>query len=282
MGATYPVGPVHFPTFMKSIRIGAGLGFYGDNWEPVVASIERGGVQFIASDHLAELTLAILQKDRQRDPSLAAFTAKGWPARIAVVTGDDVLPRLQDASATADELAHLFTGEAVSQVRERLVFGNAYLGAAGAAHPVEGRGRRFRPPVPLAGLERSGLHLRLQRPAQHQRTAGHLAHADSARAGGAGCAGRTAGGNAMSTVCIPLAHIAHARSGDKADWVDFGLFAWNLALKFVLRGALQGGGARNLRLEIAVTETELAETLSAPQVGWRGDVPPANPLEGMK
>jgi len=42
-------------TIMKSIRIGAGLGFYGDNWEPVAASIERGGVQFIASDHLAEL-----------------------------------------------------------------------------------------------------------------------------------------------------------------------------------------------------------------------------------
>lgn len=156
---------------MKSIRIGAGLGFYGDNWEPVVASIERGDVQFIASDHLAELTLAILQKDRQRDPALgyardvvpmlqrlwplmrergvrfvcnagglnpqgaaqavlAAFTANGWTARIAVVSGDDVLPRLLDASTPADELAHLFTGEAVARVRERLVFGNAYLGAA--------------------------------------------------------------------------------------------------------------------------------------------------------
>lgn len=156
---------------MKSIHIGAGLGFYGDNWEPVAASMERGGVQFIASDHLAELTLAILQKDRQRDPALgyardvvpmllrlwplmqargvrfvcnagglnpmgaaqavlAAFAAKGWRARIAVVTGDDVLPRLLDASTPADELAHLFTGEPVSQVRERLVFGNAYLGAA--------------------------------------------------------------------------------------------------------------------------------------------------------
>ena len=28
---------------------------------------------------------------------------------------------------------------------------------------------------------------------------------------------------------IPLARIAHARSGDKADWVDFGLFARNAA-----------------------------------------------------
>ncbi|MDP3310580.1 MAG: acyclic terpene utilization AtuA family protein, partial [Polaromonas sp.] len=54
----------------KSIRIGAGLGFYGDAWEPVLASIEKGGVQYIASDHLAELTLAILQKDLQRDISL--------------------------------------------------------------------------------------------------------------------------------------------------------------------------------------------------------------------
>lgn len=158
-------------TSMKSIRIGAGLGFYGDNWEPVAASIERGGLQFIASDHLAELTLAILQKDRQRDPALgyardvvpmllrlwplmrehgvrfvcnagglnpmgaaqavlAAFGAKGWAARIAVVTGDDVLPRLLDDDTPAAELAHLFTGEPVAQVRERLVFGNAYLGAA--------------------------------------------------------------------------------------------------------------------------------------------------------
>ena len=82
---------------------------------------------------------------------------------------------------------------------------------------------------------------------------------------------------------IRLADIAHARSGDKADSVDFGLFAWNaagyavllrevtantvqahfapwlpgtvdcwplanlLAIKLVLNDALQGGGARNLR-----------------------------------
>lgn len=157
-------------TIMKSIRIGAGLGFYGDNWEPVAASIERGGVQFVASDHLAELTLAILQKDRQRDPSLgyardvvpllmklwplmqergvrfvcnagglnprgaaqavlAAFKTRGWQARVAVVSGDDVLPRLLDGATPASAFAHLFTGAPLAEVRERLVFGNAYLGA---------------------------------------------------------------------------------------------------------------------------------------------------------
>lgn len=121
----------------------------------------------------------------------------------------------------------------------------------------------------------------------------------------------------MSTLRIPLVRIAHARSGDKADWVDFGLFAWNeagyrllarevsaervqahfapwlpgevdawplpniLALKFVLRGALQGGGARNLRLdnlgkamagallrmEIDVTQEELSEAMNQARVG---------------
>src|SRR3989440_2121035 len=55
---------------MKSVRIAGGLGFYGDSWQPIKASIERGDVRYVASDHLAELTLAILQKDRQRDPNL--------------------------------------------------------------------------------------------------------------------------------------------------------------------------------------------------------------------
>ena len=125
----------------------------------------------------------------------------------------------------------------------------------------------------------------------------------------------------MNRVRIPLVRIAHARSGDKADWVDFGLFAWNeagyrilerevtaarvqqhfaswlpgevdrwplpniLALKLVLKGALQGGGARNLRLdnlgksmagallrmEIEASEDELQTALVEQRVGWWGE-----------
>lgn len=125
----------------------------------------------------------------------------------------------------------------------------------------------------------------------------------------------------LARIPIPLVRLAHARSGDKADWVDFGLFAWNaagyailerevtaervrahfapwlpgevecwplpnlLALKFVLKGALQGGGARNLRLdnlgksmagallrlEIEVSEDELQAALDERCVGWWGE-----------
>lgn len=150
-----------------SIRIGSGLGFYGDNWEPVVASIERGDVQFIASDHLAELTLAILQKDRQRDPSLGyardvvPMLVRLWPlmqprgVRFVCNAGGlnpmGAAQAVQKALAVAgwhpriavvtgddvlsplqevgSQFAHLIHGQDMSSVRERLVFANAYLGA---------------------------------------------------------------------------------------------------------------------------------------------------------
>ncbi|MGH8035324.1 MAG: acyclic terpene utilization AtuA family protein, partial [Lysobacterales bacterium] len=54
----------------------------------------------------------------------AAFAAKGWQARIAVVTGDEVLPQL---AALAPP--HMFSGQAFDTVRGRMVFANAYLGA---------------------------------------------------------------------------------------------------------------------------------------------------------
>jgi hypothetical protein len=155
---------------VKTIRVGAGLGFYGDSWLPVRASIERGGVQYIASDHLSELTLAILQKDRQKDPTagyardglpmlaelwpLAAkhgvkfvlnagglnpqgareaiartFREKGWKAKIATVTGDSVLERIDELRGAGEALAHMDTGADIADLRARLLFANAYLGA---------------------------------------------------------------------------------------------------------------------------------------------------------
>lgn len=53
----------------KVVKIGAGQGFYGDALEPAVYIAEHSDVQYICFDTLAELTLAILQKDRQKDPT---------------------------------------------------------------------------------------------------------------------------------------------------------------------------------------------------------------------
>ncbi|RQP25818.1 acyclic terpene utilization AtuA family protein [Piscinibacter terrae] len=154
----------------RTVRIASGLGFYGDSWDPVMSAVERGGIQYVASDHLAELTLAILAKDREKDPTLGyardvvpmllrlwpamqqrgvkficnagglnpagaaqalgvALVTKGLKARIAVVTGDDVLPAMQAPGQQA-RFAHLFGGQPLDDAtRERLVFANAYLGA---------------------------------------------------------------------------------------------------------------------------------------------------------
>ena len=52
-----------------TVRIGGGQGFYGDGVSPV-ADVLEDGVDYLVCEALAELTLAILQKDRQRDESL--------------------------------------------------------------------------------------------------------------------------------------------------------------------------------------------------------------------
>ena len=52
-----------------AVRLGGGQGFYGDGHAPV-ADLLDAGVDYLVCEALAELTLAILQKDRQKDESL--------------------------------------------------------------------------------------------------------------------------------------------------------------------------------------------------------------------
>jgi hypothetical protein len=55
--------------------------------------------------------------------------AKGGEKRIAVVSGDDLLPRLDELFAAGHTLNHLDTGEPLSSIRDKVVSANAYLGA---------------------------------------------------------------------------------------------------------------------------------------------------------
>jgi hypothetical protein len=64
-----------------------------------------------------------------RDAIGRIFRKNGWQARIATLTGDSVLERLDELIAAGEPLAHMDTGAGIAAVRERLLFASAYLGA---------------------------------------------------------------------------------------------------------------------------------------------------------
>ncbi len=159
---------------MKTIKIGGGQAFYGDALGPALEMAQRTpDLNYIAFDCLSELTLAILQKEKRRDPArgfaldmlglmpkllpvarekgirlvtngggmnpLAARDAIVAIARklglngfkIAVVSGDDILDRLDEVMASGCDFTNLDTGQRLAEARlnDRLVNANAYLGA---------------------------------------------------------------------------------------------------------------------------------------------------------
>src|SRR5688500_3121495 len=121
-------------------------------------------------DYLAEVTMSILQKQKERDPTmgyardfigaidsvlpaitewgvrvianaggvnpvscaravlgLAAPRGAAGRVRIGVVTGDELLPRLDDPIASGHPLANMDTGEPLSIVRDRVLSADAYM-----------------------------------------------------------------------------------------------------------------------------------------------------------
>ncbi len=54
---------------MRSVRIGNSSGFYGDRNAASLEMVEGGPIDFLTGDYLAELTMLILWKARQKDPS---------------------------------------------------------------------------------------------------------------------------------------------------------------------------------------------------------------------
>lgn len=71
----------------KMIRIASGQGFWGDWLEAPVRQVEGGPIDYLMMDYLAEVTMSILQKQKERDP-------KTGYARDVVPLLERVLPRL--------------------------------------------------------------------------------------------------------------------------------------------------------------------------------------------
>jgi hypothetical protein len=154
------------------VRVASGQGFWGDWLEAPRRQVEGGDVDYLMLDYLAEVTMSILQKQKERDSNmgyardfigaidsvLPAIASRGVrvianaggvnpPAcaaavrqvavkrgvsgdvRIGVVTGDDLLPRIDQLTAAGHPLANMETGEPLSSVRDRVLSANAYIGS---------------------------------------------------------------------------------------------------------------------------------------------------------
>ena len=157
---------------MTPYRIGAGAGYAGDRIDPAQALAERGALDALVFECLAERTIALAQLQRSREPQLGydplledrmravlpACVAQGTTIisnmgaahpeaagaavlavarelglrklRVAVVTGDDVLPWLR-----RHDVPLIDSALRASDLGERLISANAYLGA-GALLPA--------------------------------------------------------------------------------------------------------------------------------------------------
>ena len=73
----------------KVVRVAAGQGFWGDDLDAPRRQVEGGPVDYLMLDYLAEVTMSILQKQKERDPSL------GY-ARDFVGAVESVLPAVLD------------------------------------------------------------------------------------------------------------------------------------------------------------------------------------------
>jgi len=148
------------------IRIANGQGFWGDWLEAPVHLVEQGPLDYLALDYLAEVTMSILQKQKQADanlgyardfPPLVARIARHIRERrvrvianaggvnplacarevvrlapglkVAVVLGDDVYGRIDEFLAKGYELRDMDTGRPLTDIRDRILSANVYIGA---------------------------------------------------------------------------------------------------------------------------------------------------------
>ena len=162
------------------VRVAAGQGFWGDDLDAPRRQVEDGPIDYLMLDYLAEVTMSILQKQKERDPSLgyardfvgavesvlpavldrgvkvianaggvnppacaaavkSAAEGRGGRGRLklGVVTGDDLLSRLDSLIGEGHPLANMETGAPLSDVRDRVLSANAYIGSEPIVEALE-------------------------------------------------------------------------------------------------------------------------------------------------
>jgi hypothetical protein len=149
---------------MKRVRIGGGAGYSGDRIEPAVELAEKGDLQYLVFECLAERTIAIAQQARAADPdagfdprleermeavlpeahrrgvtiitNMGAANPAAAGARVRAIAARAGLASLTIAVVTGDDVRDVVTdgtftagetGETLT--RDNVVSANAYLGA---------------------------------------------------------------------------------------------------------------------------------------------------------
>lgn len=105
----------------KSVRLGAGSGFWGDAQDPAEELLERGNLDYLCFDYLAELTMALLQRQKLKRPDTGYVPD-------AVQTMINLLPR---ATAAGTKLISNGGGVNPRAAARRIAEGARQAGLAG-------------------------------------------------------------------------------------------------------------------------------------------------------
>ncbi|WNJ90372.1 acyclic terpene utilization AtuA family protein [Bosea sp. 685] len=151
---------------MKQVRIGAGAGYSGDRIEPAIELAEKGGLDYLVFECLAERTIALAQQAKLKDPkagydpllaerfravlrpcrqsgtriitNMGAANPVAGAERIRAIAGELGLSGLKIAAVTGDDVLSSVaagdyrvdeTGALVADLGGNLISANAYIGA---------------------------------------------------------------------------------------------------------------------------------------------------------
>ena len=152
---------------MKKIRLGSGAGYSGDRIEPAVELAEKGEIQYLCFECLAERTIAIAQQAKMKDPAqgydallaarmeavlpicpkkgikiitnMGAANPQAGAAKIKQIAEKLNIKGLKIAAVSGDDVLAAIrdqdltieeTGAKLSTIKDKLVSANAYLGVA--------------------------------------------------------------------------------------------------------------------------------------------------------
>jgi hypothetical protein len=102
---------------MKKVRIGCGSASWGDMLDPAVELVEKGNVQYLGFDHLAELTMSILNKIKAKRPEYGYIPDLiPWMERLLPITQPAGIRMCTNAGGANVEAA----GKAATGLAKRL------------------------------------------------------------------------------------------------------------------------------------------------------------------